>query len=122
VCDAEERVVIALDPLPYRGPERLATDVARLVRDREAGGLVVGVPHTRGGVSRGEQRVAVVVAALRSIVTVPIELEDERGTTAAAESLLAEAGVPRRRWPSLVDGLAAKLILESRLAQTARRN
>ena len=82
----------------------------------------MGVPHTRGGVSRGEQRVAVVVAALRSIVTVPIELEDERGTTAAAESLLAEAGVPRRRWPSLVDGLAAKLILESRLAQTARRN
>jgi RNase H-fold protein (predicted Holliday junction resolvase) len=45
---------------------------------------------------------------------------DERGTTKAAEQLLAQAEVPRRRWPALVDSLAAKLILESHLAARER--
>jgi len=124
--DVDEKVVSTLGPLEYRGPRQLAEDVSALIARLGAGGVVVGVPRTRGGRGRGERRVAEVVAALQAIVSVPVELEDERGTTAAAESLLAEAGVPRRRWDALVDGLAAKLILESHLAareaQAPRRN
>jgi putative Holliday junction resolvase len=120
ICDDGERVATALPPLPYGGPEALAGAVAGLVEEREAGGVVVGVPVTRGGQGRGEARVAAVVGALRRRLGVPVATADERGTTAEAERLLSEAGVPRRRWDDLVDGLAARLILEMHLAARDR--
>lgn len=120
VSDSEERVVAPLPPLAFHGPEALAAALGVLVRDREVGGVVVGVPVTRGGEGRGELRVAAVVAALRAALDVLVETVDERGTTAAAQSLLREAGVPPRRWDSVIDGVAARLILETFLAQRAR--
>lgn len=120
VCDSEERVATALDPFAFTGSEGVAERVAALVRTRDAKGIVVGVPQTRGGGGPGERRVSAVVEVLRARLTVPVELIDERGTTAAAEALLLEAGVPRRRWRDLVDSLAARLILESFLALRAQ--
>ena len=121
VCDAEERLVSALPALAFAGPERLAEAVAGLVTAREAGGVVVGVPVTRGGEGRGERRVAKVVTSLRGRLAVPVETVDETGTTAAARSLLEEAGVPRRRWPELVDSAAARVILEGFLGELRTR-
>ncbi|HUK11918.1 MAG TPA: Holliday junction resolvase RuvX [Thermoanaerobaculaceae bacterium] len=118
-CDPEGRVATALRPIPFAGAERLALEVARLVATWDAGGVVVGLPATRAGRGRGERRVAEVVAALRVQLAVVVATEDERGTTAAAEAELAAAGVPRRRWPELVDGVAARLILEQHLAALA---
>ncbi|HQT95900.1 MAG: Holliday junction resolvase RuvX [Acidobacteria bacterium 21-70-11] len=115
VCDADERVASPLRALDYTGPEGLAGAVAALVRTWEADGIVVGVPVTRSGQGRGERRVAGLVAALRRALAIPIETADESGTTRAAEELLVAAGVPRRRWPDLVDGIAARLILERHL-------
>ena len=116
VCDADERVASSLRAFDYAGPEGVAEAVASLVRTWEVAGVVVGVPLTRSGLGRGERRVADVVTALRRRLEVPIETADERGTTTAAEELLAAGGVPRRRWPELVDGVAARLILERHLA------
>ena len=120
VCDDRERVATALPPVPFSGAEPLAATIAEIAGEREAGGVVVGVPITRGGQGRGEARVAAVVAALRARLAVPVAPVDERGTTAEAERLLAEAGVPRRRWDDLVDGVAARLILETHLALRQR--
>lgn len=106
----------ALPAFPYAGPARTAAVIAELAREWEAGGVVVGVPRTRGGEGRGELRVQAVVVALRAHLGIVVETADESGTTKAAEQLLAEAGVPRRRWSDLVDSTAARLILESHLA------
>ena len=54
---------------------------------------------------------------LRQRLGLPVELADERGTTRDAETLLEEAGAPRRRWGELVDGVAARLILERFLSE-----
>ena len=121
ICDEDERVATALPPLPFGGPEPLAEAVAAIVEERQAGGVVVGVPVTRGGQGRGEARVAEVVASLRRRIALPIATVDESGTTAEAEHLLADAGVPRRRWEALVDGIAARLILETHLSLQRRR-
>jgi len=120
VCDAQERVATALDAFAFTGPERVAEEVASLVHTWEAEGVVVGVPRTRSGQGPGERRVSAVVAALRTRLTVAIEVADEWGTTAAAEGLLAEAGVPQRRWRELADSLAARIILEGFLAVRGR--
>jgi putative Holliday junction resolvase len=120
VCDAQETVATALEAFAFAGPEGVAERVTALVRTWEADGVVVGVPHTRAGKGPGERRTSAVVAALRTRLTVPVEITDERGTTAAAKGLLAEAAVPRRRWQGLVDSLAARLILEGFLALRGR--
>ena len=119
VCDAGERVVTPVPAVPFAAPAVLAERVRRLVEDHGAGGVVVGVPVTRSGEGRGEQRVRRVVEALRGALEVPVETVDERGTTREAEALLRDAGVPRRRWPDLVDSTAARLILETHLQKRA---
>ncbi|MGD1148935.1 MAG: Holliday junction resolvase RuvX [Thermoanaerobaculaceae bacterium] len=120
VCDADEQLATPLRAIAYSGPERLAEAVEELGKTWAAEGVVVGMPHTRAGNSRGEVRVSRVVAALERRFEGPVETVDESGTTAAAEAQLAEAGVPHRRWEELVDSLAARLILEAHLA--SRRN
>ena len=120
VCDDGEALATALKAFPYAGPKGTLAVVAELVQKWEAGGVVVGVPATRAGTSRGERRVSAVVEELHAHLPVAVVTVDERGTTKAAEQLLAQAEVPRRRWPALVDSLAAKLILESHLAARER--
>jgi putative Holliday junction resolvase len=120
VCDRDEKVVTPLPAVPFGGPERLAETVSGLVRRWEVEGVVVGVPVTRGGDSRGEQRVATVLKALRGRLDLPVEARDERGSTQAARAWLAEAGVRERRRGGWVDSLAAKAILETLLAGRCR--
>ncbi len=109
LCDSAEAVTSTLPPFPL---ETLLERVTIIVTEYGIEGIVVGVPVTRGGASRGEARVEEVVVRLAGL-GLPVEREDERGTTAAAEALLREAGVPRHRWARRIDSLAARLILES---------
>jgi len=119
ICDDGERVATALRAVRFGDAAALSAAVARLAAELGVEGVVVGVPTTRGGTGRGERRVAEVIEALRRAMTLPVVGVDERGTTREAERLLAEAGVPKRRWPELIDSLAAQVILEAHLA--ARR-
>jgi putative Holliday junction resolvase len=112
VGSAPECAATALPAIPFTGAEGVAERVAALMEAWKAQGVVVGVPYTRRGQGRGERRAMAVVDALRERLDVPVAVADERGTTVAAERLLGEAGVPRRRWPDLVDSVAARLILE----------
>lgn len=120
LSDSDGAVVTSLPAVPYAGPELLAKRVADLVETWEVEGVVVGWPRTRAGSSRGEQRVAEVVAVMRRLLGVPVETEDESGTTKAAAGLLREAGVSERRRRGIQDSVAAKLILESFLARARR--
>lgn len=120
LCDAGERVSTPLAALEFGSAEQLAARVAALAAEREAGGIVVGVPLTRSGAGRGEQRVLAVVEALRRLLSIPVVTADERGTTAAAEERLRAAGVPPRRMRAVVDSVAAQVILDDFLARRQR--
>ena len=79
--------------------------------------LVVGLPLTLGG-SEGPQAVKVRRFAERAAahLGVPLEFWDERLTTVAAERVLLEADVRRRRRREVIDQVAATLILQGYLA------
>jgi putative Holliday junction resolvase len=109
LCDSAEVVTSTLPSFPLAN---LLEKVTAIVAHYGVEGIVVGVPVTKSGAGRGEVRAARVVACLARL-GLPVEREDEGGTTAAAEALLREAGVPRRKWAGRVDSLAARLILES---------
>lgn len=116
LCDSSEEVATALPPFPF---QTLIESVAAIVTEYGVEGIVVGVPVTRAGASRGEARAEEAVARLAAL-RIPIEREDERGTTAAAEALLRAGGVPRRKWAQRIDSLSARLILESFLDRRRR--
>lgn len=118
-CDAGERVTTRLSAIPFRGAAVLVDRIALTCSERGIQAVVVGLPRTAAGVGRGGRRVEAVVQALRGRLDVPVELEDEAGTTREARERLEAEGVPRRRWDELVDSTAAAIILERRLARRA---
>jgi len=87
--------------------------LAELVAEEGAERIVVGLPLTlRGEAGLQAEETALVVAALRTAVDVPVESFDERFTTALA------ASGPSSKAPE--DARAAAHLLESWLAWTSR--
>ncbi|HEU4978939.1 MAG TPA: Holliday junction resolvase RuvX [Solirubrobacteraceae bacterium] len=101
--DAVER------PATKRGIARLA----ELVREREVERVVVGLPIGLSGADTDQTREARAFAdRLRGVLSVPVELYDERFTTAIA----ARAGGDR----TSEDSRAAAVLLEDWLARHGR--
>jgi putative holliday junction resolvase len=96
--------------------------LARLVAEREAVEVVVGLPRSLSGRSGPAARAAREYAEslAERIEPVPVRLSDERLTTVAATRRLAEAGTRGRKGRQVVDRSAAVLILQGWL-DTARR-
>jgi putative Holliday junction resolvase len=101
---------VARDP---RGGADLVR-LARLVADREAVEVIVGLPTSLSGRQGQAARAAREYAAALAdrIDPVPVRLSDERLTTVAATRRLAEAGTRGRKGRSVVDRSAAVLILQ----------
>jgi putative Holliday junction resolvase len=80
--------------------------------------LVVGLPLELSG-NEGPQAAKVRAFATRAAdhLGVPLEFQDERLTTVAAERALLEADLSRRRRRRLVDQVAATLILQAYLGR-----
>jgi len=87
--------------------------VARLVAELKAERVVVGLPLSLNGtIGPQARRVVRYARSLAQTLTVPVELHDERYSTATAEELLAERR-GRRRVP--IDAAAAAVILQDYL-------
>jgi putative Holliday junction resolvase len=98
------------------GPRRDLKAVAELVRTREAGEVVVGLPRRLdGSIGPQAEKVLAFVEGLRGALPVPVATWDERLTSVAAEEILAERGVPARERKALVDTVAAVIILQDYL-------
>ena len=102
--------------------EEVLRRIAELVEERKVERIVVGLPLTlRGEVGVQGEKVRRFVEMLRATVNVPIVEWDERLTTAAAERLLRDLGMPGRKRRKVVDQVAAALILQSYLDMLRNR-
>jgi putative Holliday junction resolvase len=92
--------------------------IADLARDYEAGEIVVGDPLRLSG-ERGPAAEVIdrFVEQLGKRFTGPIHRVDERLTTAQAQKTLIAADVSRAKRKTIVDKMAAALILETFLAR-----
>ena len=117
---ASPLATLARDPRGAADLDRLA----RLVADREAVEVVVGLPRSLSGKSGPAARSAREYAeALASrIHPVPVRLSDERLTTVAATRRLAEGGIRGRKGRQVVDRSAAVLILQGWLDAARRKS
>jgi putative Holliday junction resolvase len=104
--------------------QRWAQDLARLqavVREREAGALVIGWPLNMDG-SEGPrcQAVRAFAARLDTELGLPILLWDERLSTFAAEEAADQAGLRNTKRAAMLDALAAAAVLQDALDALAR--
>ncbi len=108
-------------PIAVLDRTNLQADLARieqLVRDYDAHELVVGDPIRLSG-ERGPaaEQIDRFVEQLRKVFGGPIHRIDERLTTAQAQKTLISADVGRAKRKTVIDQLAAALILETFLAR-----
>lgn len=118
------RTGIAVEVLGIAQPLKVLTEfdedlvgaIAAVAAEENATEIVIGHPlrldGTEGEASVGTREIA---EALRAATQLPVVLWDERLTTAQAERTLVGAGVKRRKRRSVVDGLAATVMLQSYL-------
>lgn len=106
-------------PLETFERKSLNVDVAHineLVRRHEVREIVVGMPiQLNGRVGPAAQSAQQFLEALQAVVGIPVVAWDERLTTKAAEQMLIEADVSRKKRKGAVDRVAAALLLKSYL-------
>ena len=106
-------------PLATLGAEPQATlpdRLAGVAREHEAVRIIVGLPRRMDGSFGPEAKAARALAdAVRKASRLPVELVDERLTTAQAERAMISGGVRRARRRATIDGVAATLLLQSHL-------
>lgn len=118
VAISDELRLIAT-PVEFIPAEPFGTFLARLkeiLREREVGLIVVGLPRNMdGSYGPAARTVQEFVAALRQAVAVPIRTWDERLTSVQAQRLMIEGGVRRERRKGKVDQMAAAILLQNYL-------
>jgi putative pre-16S rRNA nuclease len=88
--------------------------IAALITEWQPGMLVVGLPtHADGTEHDTTQRARRFARQLDARFGLPIAMVDERWTSEAAQSALAEDGVTGRKGKAVRDQVAAQLILQS---------
>lgn len=99
------------------GPqETLADRVAEIAKQHEVKQIVVGLPRRLDGSFGPEAKAARAIAdEIRKASGRPVDLADERLTTAQAERSMIEVGVRRSRRKASIDQVAATLLLQSHL-------
>lgn len=106
-------------PLETFERKTLAADLAHikeLVRRHAVREIVIGMPvRMDGRVGPAAQAVQQFLDAVQAAVGIPVTAWDERLTTKAAEQMLIEADVSRKKRKGAVDRVAAALLLKSYL-------
>lgn len=96
--------------------DTLAQRLAKLAVERGAERIVVGLPRRLDGAYGPEAKEARSLGdALRRESGLPVEMVDERLTTAQAEKAMLSDGVKRDRRKASIDQIAATLLLQSHL-------
>jgi putative Holliday junction resolvase len=112
VSDSGQLVASPLVTLPRSGD--LTTVLARLVREEEAVGIVLGLPLSLdGSVGPAARSVLQEADAVREESSVPVVTHDERFTTVTAARSLQQAGRRGGAARRAVDQIAAAVILQS---------
>ncbi len=116
LSDESATIASGLPTLRRIGPKKDVKIIADLVRQREVGEVVVGLPLKLDGQTGAQaQKVLAFIESLKPALKVPLVPWDERFTTVAAEQVLIEADVSRKGRRAVVDKVAAILILQSYL-------
>ncbi|GAB4289828.1 MAG: Holliday junction resolvase RuvX [Myxococcota bacterium] len=122
---SDESATIASPLTVYKRQKSLVMDIEyikRLVVEKQASAIVVGVPYALSGrVTIQTQKVLSFVESLKKAVTIEVRLFDERFSTQAAERVLIDADMSRKKRKKVIDTVAAAYILQGFLDMMKNR-
>lgn len=105
-----------VETIPAASIKAAAARIADLAREKDVERVVLGLPrHMSGQLGAAAEEVHAFADKLRPLLPCPITLWDERLSTSAANRALREAGQKTRRTRSVVDQVAAQMILQGYL-------
>ena len=118
VAVSDETKTIA-QPLEFISAEPFADFLARLEKilvEKEIDLILIGLPRNMdGSYGPASQKVEAFVAVLKTAITVPIKMRDERLTSVMANRILIQGNVRRDKRKEKVDKMAAAILLQSYL-------
>ena len=116
LSDPSGTIAQALEVIPHRGFRQVLGRVQELIAEHDVDRIVVGLPmRLDGGEGKEAAAVREFVAKLHIAVPVPVDVADERLSTAEAEKTMIEAGARRSQRRGARDAVAAALILQTYL-------
>ena len=122
VGDTETRLASPLGMFEAESRIRRIAEIETLVHEWRPERLLVGLPLAMdGGEHDMTRRARLFARQLESHFRLPVELADERLSSAAAETTLRETGRGGRRHKHAAHALAAKIILQAYLDEPPRR-
>ena len=112
-CDATRIIASPREVYKRRNISKDMGHIARMVRENNAVGFVIGLPLAQDG-SEGDncKEVRLFAEKLLKKINLPILFYDERFSTAAVTRSMQDAGVKRRERQAVDDKLAAGYILQ----------
>src|SRR5215475_11426481 len=118
VALSDEMKLIAqpLEFIPSQPFDQFVARLKQLIREKEVELILVGLPRNMdGSYGPAALRVQEFVAVLKSALTLPIQMWDERLTSAQANRFLLQGNVRRAQRKEKVDKMAAAILLQSYL-------
>ena len=117
VCDRTEFLASPVGVIEEKSFAKTAEKIVYASREYEAGMIVIGLPRNMDGSEGARAKKCRRLAdTLRAVVTVPVELWDERRTTISAANILSENGTYGKKRKAVLDAVAATVILENYLS------
>lgn len=116
ICDKGEMLASPIGTITDRNLERVADKISEYAVQRKAEKLVVGLPKNMDG-TEGEsaQNARAFAQLLSEKCGLPVDMQDERGTTITAHSFLNVTDTRGKKRKQAVDTLSATIILEDYL-------
>lgn len=113
VCDKTEFLASPHTVIFEKSPQKLLQKVAQAAQELKAELIVVGLPKNMDG-SEGEsaQNAREFAQKLAELSGVEAVMQDERGTTVTAHGFLNETNTRGKKRKSVVDEVAATIILQ----------
>ena len=97
-----------------KSPKKLPEQVAQAASEAKAELIVVGLPKNMDGTEGESARNARAFAeTLHALTGLPVELQDERGTTITAHSFLNDTNTRGKKRKNVVDEVAATSIRQN---------
>lgn len=117
VSDLMGLIANGVETIRRTSPERDYARIGELIKEREVDTLVVGYPKNMNGtVGERAQACAALAKELEQLFPqVKVVLWDERLSTVAAEKVLVDADMRRKKRKQVIDMMAAVVILQNYL-------
>lgn len=107
--------------IKYDNEQKLFDEIKEIVEKEKIDGLVLGFPkNMNNSIGERAEQTIIFKEKLEKYLDKEIILEDERMTTKVAEDILIKADLSRKKRKTIIDGMAAVVILQSYLDRKER--